>query len=64
MAIVRQQFGRAFSNTFGTFTSFKAVVVKKEPQQIQIIVADIAAKEKVVSQTTVEILYNGACPRS
>ena len=63
MDIARQQFGRAFSNTFGAFTSLKAVVVKKEPQQIQIIIADIAAKEKVVSQTAVEILYNGACSR-
>ena len=63
MAIAREQFGRTFSNTFDAFASLKAVMVNEESQQLHIIIADMAAKEKVVPQTRVEILNNGTCSR-
>ena len=53
MPLAGQQLSRAASNTFATFTSFKTAVIKKESQQIQVIIAYMPAKEEVVSQTAV-----------
>ena len=54
--LVVQQFRGTFTNAFGPVTTSETTLVEKETQQIQIIVADMSAEEKIVPQATVEVL--------
>jgi hypothetical protein len=43
MPLAVQQFGRTFADSFGSFAAHEAAMVQKQTQQVQIVVADVAA---------------------
>src|SRR6202043_853904 len=56
MALGVQQFGRAFVDAFGVFTTQIAAMVEEELQQRQVIVAEVTAQKEVAAQAAVEVL--------
>ena len=62
MGLPIEQFGRALANAFGAVTAEAAVMVEIEPQQFQIVVANLSAKEEVVAKTTIAVLHQRTGP--
>ena len=49
MRLPRQELGRTFAHSFGPVTAEETPVVQKEPQQVQVSVADLATQEEVAA---------------
>jgi len=59
MCLAVQQFCGTLADAFGSIATQEATMVEKKTQQMQIIVADMPAQEKIVPQATIEVLDNG-----
>jgi len=57
MARAGHQFPWALANAFGTSAAHEAAMVREEPQQIQVRVAQMAAQGEVGAQPRVEVLH-------
>jgi len=56
MRAARQEFCRASAHPFGTLAAWKPAVVQVEPQEFQVVVADLPTQEEVRPQAAVEVL--------
>jgi len=63
MALAGHQLSRAFAITFDTSAAHEAAVVQKEPQQVEIRAAQVAAQREVGAQPRVEVLHQRAAAR-
>jgi hypothetical protein len=50
MRSARQEFRRASADPFGTLAAWEPAVVQVEPQQFQVVVADLPTQEEVRPQ--------------
>src|SRR3990170_1020901 len=62
MALAAQQFRRALADPVGALAPQEAAVIEEEPQQVQVVVANLPTKEEVVPQAAVEVFDDRAGP--
>ena len=59
MGLAEQQLGGALACPLRSIAAQEAAMVEEKAQQVQVVVADVATQEEVISQAAVEILDDG-----
>ena len=59
MGLAAEQLGGALADALRPIAAQEATMVEEKAQQVQVVVADVATQEEVISQAAVEILDDG-----
>ena len=63
MRLAGEQLGGALADALGPIAAQEAAMVEEKAQQVQVVVANVATQEEVISQAAVEILNDGTGSR-